>query len=192
MQLPQIRLTSQAAKIDLNITKGKQSLQQPKAEMQLEQPKADVRVETRPSKLTIDQTQAWRELGFKTPLAATLENAQLGRQAVLEGTGRAASEGNQLMKIENGGNPIVSQAFQNAYDPMKEFNIGWIPSHGSVKINYQPSDVIIDIRANKPLINIQAQKPIHYYQPGQVDITMQQYSSLNIDFVGVNWKEMRI
>ncbi len=160
--------------------------------MTIEQPKADIQIETRPSKLTIDQTQAWKDMGFMGPLAASRENDQLGRQAVLEGIGRRASEGNQLMKIEHGGNAIESIAYNNAHPPMKEFNIGWIPSHGSVKIHYQPADVQVNVQANKPRITVDPQKPVHDYVPGRVDIALKQYANLEIDFVHVNWKETTI
>jgi hypothetical protein len=192
MQLPQIRLQSQPAKIEIHTIQPKQSIQQPKPDVSIEQPKADMRIETKPAKLTIDQTQAWQELGRKSALVATDEAAQLGKEAVLEGTGRVAMEGDELMRIENGGNPIIEHAINNAYGPMKEFNIGWIPSHGSVKIHYEPADVQIDIQKNDPIISIKANKPIHEYIPGRVEIALKQYAELKIDFVNVNWKEIRL
>ena len=181
MKIPQIRIQSQPAKIELQTIKAQQSIEQPEPDVSIEQPKADMQIQTKPSKLTIDQTQAWQELGFKSTEVAVQEEANRGKQAILEGTGRRAAEGDDLMRIENGGNPIVEHAINNAYD-VKEFNIGWIPSHGSVKIHFEPADVQVDIRKRDPIINIRANKPIHQYTPGRVDVYLKQHAELKIDW----------
>ncbi|MRG84784.1 DUF6470 family protein [Salinibacillus xinjiangensis] len=192
MQLPQIRLQSQMAKTELNIFPAKQSIQQPEAEITIEQPKADIQIDKQPSKQTIDQTQAWRDMGMVNSVEFARNFGQKGHRSADEGTSRRASEGDDLMRIENGGNPIVSHAVNNAYDPMREFNIGWIPSHNAVKIDYQPAKVNIDVQRNEPRISVQPRKPITDYQPGNVEVGKKQYANLEIDFVNVNWKETTI
>ncbi|SES71779.1 hypothetical protein SAMN05421676_101268 [Salinibacillus kushneri] len=185
MKIPQIRIQSQKANIEINSIPGQQSIEQRKAIQTIEQPKADMKIQTRPGKLTIDQTQAWRDMGMVNPVEFAENLGQQGRQSVLEGTARRAGEGDQLMKIENGGNPIVSQAVANAYEPMKEFNIGWIPSPNAVKINYEPAEVTTNVQPNEPRISVQPQKPAIHYQPGQVETNLKQQPELNIDFVSI-------
>ncbi|TFB24378.1 hypothetical protein E3U55_02435 [Filobacillus milosensis] len=188
MDFPQIRIQSQPAKINIQLTKGQQTIQQPKAEQSIQQPKADLQIKTTPSKLTIDQNQAWKDMGFLSSVEAAEESAQRGYQDLLAGIARRTQEGDQLMRIENGGDPIASISKSNANPPMKEFNIGWIPSAGSVKINYQPSEVNIESRTNKPIIEVRPRKPMHDYQPGNVNISMQQYQDLQIDFENLKYK----
>jgi hypothetical protein len=122
------------------------------------------------------------------------ENAQEGQQAALEATASISQDGDELMMIENGGGAIASQAKRNGESPIYEFNIGWIPRHGSVKINYEPGDVKIDARPQQVINNTRAQKPIINHTPSQVDISLKQHQSLNIDFadlkfVGINYEQ---
>ncbi|OZI10889.1 hypothetical protein CEW92_14605 [Bacillaceae bacterium SAS-127] len=188
MQLAQIRMTSQRAQIALDIQKPVQSIEQPPAELDLQQPPAELTIKRTPSKLSIDQTKAREDMDLKSVAKRIEEFAQLGYQDWFESLARVAAEGDELMRIENGGNPLVEQAKRNAEGPERQFNIGWIPSHGSVKINFQPAQVHIDVKTNKVINNTRPQKPIHEYQPGKVHVSMKQNPSVNIDFVNLKYK----
>lgn len=183
MHFPQIRMQSQMAQIQIQQTKGRQEIRQPKADLSIQQPRAQVSMKTTPSKLQIDQTQAWEDMNLMHIFRRNDKFAQEGMNAALEGAGRRAAEGTELMKIENGGNPIASQAIRNGHTPMKSLGIKFIPSHFSVKTSYQPSKVQIDVQTNKPIIEATPRRPEHHYEPGSVDISMKQYQSLEIDFV---------
>ncbi|MEN2768735.1 DUF6470 family protein [Ornithinibacillus xuwenensis] len=183
MEIPQIRIQSQMAKINISTQSGKQEIRQPKADLSIQQPRAEITMKTTPSKLSIDQTQAWEDMNIRSIERFNEKVAQEAKQAALEGMGRRASQGTELMKIENKGNPLISQAFTNAHDPMRALGIKFIPSVFAVKINYQPSDVQIDVKANKPIIDATVNKPEVNYIPGSVDISMAQYQDLEIDFV---------
>lgn len=185
MQLPQIRIESQMARIQIQQTAGKQEIQQPKAQLSIQQPKADVSMKTTPSRLSIDQTQAWEEMGLMSNSKLIEKFANDAQQSLLEGISRRVQQGTQLMKIENNGNPIVSQAISNGHDQMKRLGIKFIPSHFAVKINYQPSEVKIDVKANRPIIDSKQQKPVINYQSGEVSTSILQYQDLKIDFVNL-------
>lgn len=182
MQFPQIRLQSQMARIQITQRSGQLSIEQPKAIQSIEQPKADLKIETTPSKLTIDQTQAWNEMGLKNVFVRTREVAQHGHQDVMKGIARRIREGTELMEIENDGNPIKRHGKQNSEGEPKQFNIGWIPSHGSVKINFQPAKVDINVTPSRALIDTQIQKAIIDYQHGSTEIDILKQNSLSIDF----------
>ncbi|HZG71727.1 MAG TPA: DUF6470 family protein [Chondromyces sp.] len=188
MQLPQIRLTSQQTAIQLDTQNPVQSIEQPKAILDIQQPPAELTIERTPARLTIDQTKAREDMDLKSIFRRTEEAAQLGYQDALQGIARRAAEGDELMRIEHGGNPIPSQARRNSEGPEKQFNIGWIPSHGSVKIDFTPGKVDIRVKTNPAINNSRPQKPIHDYQPGKVNISMKQYPSLDIDFVNLTYK----
>ncbi|MCT2537254.1 DUF6470 family protein [Aquibacillus koreensis] len=193
MNFPQIRLQSQMAKIQLNTTDSVQTIEQPKATQSIQQSKANMQIHTSPSRLTIDQTQAWEDMNIKHVSRMIEDAAQAGRQDAAKGTTRRVREGVELMQIENNGNPIARQAKQNSEGEPKQFNIGWIPSHGAVKIDYQPSNVDIDVNVSKPNIQTQINKPKINYQPGSVDVDIAQRNSLDIDFdnlkhVGINFE----
>lgn len=185
MQFPQIRMESQMAKISIQQSQGMQEIRQPKADLSIEQPKAEISIRTNPSKLTIDQTQAWEDMNIMSPLRRTEKLAQEGYQGFLEGTERRARQGTELMRIENKGDPLIGQAIENGYGGMKTLGITFIPSPFSVKMNYEPADVQIDVQTNKPVINATIRKPEHDYSRSQVEIQMKQYEHLEIDFINL-------
>lgn len=194
MQVPQIRMTSQQARIELDIQQPVQSIEQPEAVLDLQQPAAEMTMRTTPSQLTIDQTKAREDVDLKSIAKRKKEAAQQGYQDLLKGIARRTQDGAELMMIENKGNPIASISKRNSERPEKQFNIGWVPSAGSVQINFTPGKVDIDVKVNKVINNSQAQKPTHDYQPGKVHVSMKNYPSLNIDFVnlkyvGINYEQ---
>lgn len=188
MQLPQIRIQTQPILLSIQTLKGKQSIEQPHADVQISQPKAEMTIDTKKGKLTIDQSQAWEDMNIYSPARFMEIFAQDGNQGWLEGIARRAQEGDQLMNIENGGDAIAQIAYQNAGPKTLEFNIGWIPSHFSVKMNYEHADVDIQTAARKPEINITPQKLIISYTPGGVNYQIEQYPDVNIDFVNIKYK----
>ncbi|QPC47513.1 DUF6470 family protein [Mangrovibacillus cuniculi] len=194
MQLPQIRLQSTSAQIQLNRTAPVQRIEQPKAELDIQQPSAEMTINRKRATLTIDQSQARADLGFKTRTQVLEEFVQDGIQGLMEGIARNAQEGDELMMIENGGSPLADQPARNAFDPPAEFNIGWIPRAGGVKVSYDPGSVDIQWKVNKVINNSRPQKAIHDYTPGKIEVAMQRYNSLEIDFVnlrhvGVNYEQ---
>ncbi|MCZ0702116.1 hypothetical protein J2T56_001550 [Natronobacillus azotifigens] len=182
MRLPQIRMESQPALISIQTQNATQTIQQPKADQEILQPKAEITIRTTPSRLTIDQSKAWHDMGLRTAKQLHEDATRQGYQKVMQGISRRVREGTEQMKIENGGDPLLRQAVNNANRPEKQFNIGWVPSPFAVDIDYQPSDVHIDVRANAPIINNRPNKPVIQYQPGYAETGIRQEADLHIDF----------
>ena len=193
MKTPQIRLESTFAQISMTTTPPVQEIEQPRAELDLQQPPAELSIETTPGKLTIDQTKAWEDMDLKHIFRRIEEYAQIGYEGWLEGIARMSRQGDELMRIEDGGNPLVEQARENSEDPLYEFNVGWVPSHFSVSTQYEPAKVNIDVKVNKPINHSRPSKPIINYTPGKVTTEIARYNSLKIDFenlkfVGINFE----
>jgi hypothetical protein len=187
LQLPQIRLQSTFAKIAIKTTPPVQEIKQPPAELDLQQPPAEIKIETTPAKLTIDQTKAWEDMDLKHIFRRIEEFAQQGYEDWLEGIARVSRQGDELMRIEDGGNPIAEQAKENSEDPIYDFNIGWIPSLFSVKTNFEPAKVHMDVKVHQPIIRAKINKPIINYTPGKVTVDLAQRNSLKIDFVNLRF-----
>ena len=181
MQLPHIQISSQRGQIAIQTQTSVQRMEQPKAQQSISQPTATLNIQSTPAKLTIDQTKAWEEMNLKHVFVLNREAAQKGKQAAVQATARIAQEGDELMKIEQKGSPIASQAKRNSEGPEPQFNIGWVPSPGSVKVYVSQGDVKIRFRAKPVKHDTQAQKVIHDYQPGKVTTAMQQRPSLTIE-----------
>ncbi|MHA6252366.1 DUF6470 family protein [Oceanobacillus sp. CAU 1775] len=185
MRVPQIRMESQFAKIQINQTDAKVHIKQELPKMQIQQPHAEVSIRTTPSKLSIDQTRAWEDMDLMSILRRNDKFAAEGMQAVKEGTARVAREGREMMSIENGGNPFAAQAKRINLEPMKELGIKFIPSHFSVKTDYQPSEVHINVETKKPIIQAQTFKPQFNYEAGGVETSLLQKNYLNISFENI-------
>lgn len=194
MLFPQIRLESFFAQTELTINKPKQEIRQPKANLDIQQPKAELTMQRTPNRLSIDQRQARADMDLKNVSQRIEEAAQRGRQDLLAAIARIAQDGNELMRIENGGGAIARQAKRNSEGPPDSFNIGFIPSHFSVKIGYEAGKVDINVKENKPVINAHINKPIHDYAPGSAEVGLSKYQSLQIDFenlryVGIGYEQ---
>ncbi|MBO0997841.1 hypothetical protein IOC57_08790 [Bacillus sp. SD075] len=185
MQIPQIRLQSTAMKIGLNIEQPIQQIEQRPAVQSIEQPKAILEIQTTPGKLTIDQSQAREDMDLKSLSRRVDEFAQRGYQDWLAGMARRSQQGTELRHIEKGGNALADQARHNSKGPGKQFNLGWIPSHFSVKLDYQPAEVKIEAIAQKPIIDARINRVNHTYTPGSVDVEILQKNALDIDFINL-------
>ncbi|MGG3494929.1 DUF6470 family protein [Peribacillus simplex] len=185
MQIPQIRLQSTSMKIGLNIEQPVQQIEQKAADQSIEQPQAILEIRTAPGKLTIDQSQAREDMDLKSLSKRVEEFARQGYQDWLAGMARRAQQGTELRHIEKGGNAPAEQARQNSKGPEKQFNLGWIPSHFSVKLDYQPAQVEIEATAQKPIIDARINRPNHTYTPGSADVEILQKNALDIDFINL-------
>lgn len=185
MKLAQIRIQSQMAKIQIEQQRGIQEIRQPNAELSIEQPHAKLSMHSTQSKMNIDQTQAWEDMDLMHIFKRNARFAEEGKQAWLEGMARRASQGTELMRIENNGNPIANQAIENMPHQIKPLGITFIPSQFAVKFDYQPSEIDIQVETNKPNIHVKVHRPEHNYHPGKVSISMQQYAQLSIDVVNL-------
>ncbi|MFD2214825.1 DUF6470 family protein [Metabacillus endolithicus] len=188
MKIPQIRLESTNAQISIETRNAVNNIEQPKADLSIEQPKAELMMKTTPSKLMIDTYEARADMDLKSVSRRMEEFAHKGYQDLLAGVARRAKQGEELMKIEQKSNPIANQAKLNSQKPMKEFGLVFIPSAGSVKVQYEPSKVDIDINQRKPIINVQVNKPIFQYEPGKVNIGLEKRNDLKIDFETIDIK----
>ncbi|WP_449622730.1 DUF6470 family protein [Robertmurraya sp. Marseille-Q9965] len=184
MDFPQIRIESQFGKIGITSNRPIQKIEQPQAELTIEQPSAELFIDRRPSKLTIDQTMARENLDLKSVFKRSEENANLGFQTLMEYIAKESQDGDEIMNIAKvKGNPIINQSI-SALTHISNYNTGNIPPNESVKIEYIPSSLEINWKQNKPIIEVQLNKPIHSYTPGNSVVFMEQYPALKIDFTG--------
>ena len=184
MNIPQLQIQTTSAKLGLQITKPVQQIEQPKATQQIEQPAAILEMSTTRPQLSLDTTENRADLDLKSVFRRSSENAQYGMQQVAEGTGRRAQEGQQLMKIENGGNAIADIAKQNTALPEAPIGIRFVGDRTKIQTDVTPGSLTINARPQQVIHNAQVNKPIHTYTPGNVTGEMEQYPSIQIDWKG--------
>jgi hypothetical protein len=186
MQLPQIRLQSTFAQIGLRRSEPVQEIQQVPAELTIEQTPAKMTIERTPARLLIDQEQAWNQLNLKGPAQLSADHAEFSRQQALEAIAEIVAEGNQMAAIETKSNAIDAIVTNKVLAPPADFNIAFIPSHGSVKFNYQPTELQINWQKGGAEFEAKPAQVNHQYTPGKTEVYLRQMNQLEIDFVGLN------
>lgn len=180
MQIPQLKMESTMAKINIQQNNTELEIEQPKATLSIEQRQADVSIETKKGKLTIDQSQAWEEMNLESTFQLNMNHAQDSRQAVAEGTARRAEQGAELVDIHRNPDILANQAEVNGHRQMKTLSIKYIPSPFAVKFDYEPAEVNVNIRENKPNIDVDINQPIVNVHYGNIEVAMEQYANLHI------------
>ncbi|MGG3161380.1 DUF6470 family protein [Geobacillus stearothermophilus] len=183
MRIPQLRMEATYARLAISTTPARLDITQPPAELTIEQPPVEMNITSVPARLTIDQSRAWAAMNNKHVVELIRDGAADGRQAVLDVIARTAIQGDELMRIENGGNPLADQAAANSEGPPFEFNIALVPPPFSVKMDYEPGRLDIDWYTQPPRIDVRTHEPIIHYQRGAVRIDLAQRPSLHIDVV---------
>lgn len=182
MNIPQLQVTTTKALLGLSTQRPIQEIEQPGATVDLQQPQAKMSIQTTKSRLSIDTTEARADLDLKSSFRRTEETTQYAQSELLNGLGRRAQEGRELMMIENGGNPLSEIAKRAYKQPYSGLAIHFIPSHGSVKVSFEPGQVDIQVEPQQVINNSKANKPIHTYTPGKVTTEMLQKPSIQIDW----------
>ncbi|MCD5325910.1 MULTISPECIES: DUF6470 family protein [Pontibacillus] len=192
MKTPQIQIQTTLAKIGLTIQNAKHTYKQRPAEQQIQQPKADLSIKQESPKLSINQTKAWQNIGLKSVFVRAEEYASHAKQKGLEHIATMAQEGDELMRIENGGNPIASQA-KRTVEGLWDFTInpGGRPAYELVDLSFNTGRATIDVKRNEPILRATRNEPQFQYERGQVTARIEQYSDVNIDFKNLTFKGYR-
>lgn len=184
MNIPQLQIQTTRGILGLQITKPVQEIEQPRATQSIEQPAAILDISTTRSQLSVDTTENRADVDMKSVFRRSAENAQYGHRKVSEGIARRAQEGQQLVRIEDGGNVIASISKQNGTPPPAEMNVRFVGDRLKLKVSIAPGTTKINATPQKPIHDIQINKPIHHYTQGKVTGQMEQWPDIQID---VKW-----
>lgn len=184
MEIPQLQIQTTPGKLVVHAERGVQQIEQPRAVMEQEQPAAILEISTTNPQLSLDTTEVRADVDMKSVFRRTQEFAQMGQQDALQGLARRAEEGQQLLRIENGGNAIADLAKQNGTPPPAQLGIRFVANRSKIQMSITPGTTTINATPQKPVLNVQVNKPVHTYTPGKVSGYMEQYPSIQIDWKG--------
>ncbi|MDF2909278.1 MAG: hypothetical protein K0Q56_158 [Sporolactobacillus laevolacticus] len=189
MTFPHLEMHQVFGKIAMSTQNAVQTMRQPKADQSIQQPKAEMTIERQPAKVAIDQSAGWHNLDLKSARVRIAEAAEAGKQAVLDGISRHAQEADELLHIERnkGKNLFAKQAANNVDLAVigTHYNTGSTPASEAVSYEVTPAQLQISWQTHAPIIEAGVRAPELTYQPGQVNVSMQQYPSLDIQAVGI-------
>ena len=185
MKLPQIRMQSTFIQLGFKTIDAKHQIEQTQADLSIRQPLGELTIKTKPGKLYMDAKQCREDIGLTTNKKMMEQNAQKGNAAVMEGIARRISEGNQMMKIENGGNAIQQIGKKYLSKPYRPVWMDFVPKYGSLKMRYEPAELNIHYEAKKAEIDVTPKKPIFTYTRGDVKGEIIRWNDLEISFVNL-------
>ncbi|MCD8500919.1 MAG: DUF6470 family protein [Bacillaceae bacterium] len=159
----------QVTRLHIQSTHGNIGLQSQRPHLEIEQKAPDLFISQEhhvldithtQASLTIDQTAAFDSANLKHIFNLNKEYAAKALNKAVQATMRYAAEGNQLMRIENGGNVIAHLAKKNAVIfNEKQVTIKQMPSPFSVKTHYKPREVKVNVNATPVNIQVQRKEP---------------------------------
>lgn len=85
MEIPQIRMHSQPAKIQIQTEPAQLHMSQTSGDLTIRQPKAEISMRTKQGKLNIDQSQAWEDMNLLSAKKASPKMRRPGNRRLLKG-----------------------------------------------------------------------------------------------------------
>ncbi|MBM7557471.1 DUF6470 family protein [Halanaerobacter jeridensis] len=168
----ELRINQQFAKLKLNIKPPEMSLQtDTSAEFSIDKQEGKLKINTRHAKVEINYDQTRAVLNHRTQPMYSDKIAKEGYQKSMQGIKRYAQQGDQLARIENNGNPLISQIKSNYKDSKKELTLKWKPSPqikaslGEVKTDYTPAKLKVNTQSSWPKSKLNWGKVEGYLDP---------------------------
>lgn len=175
-----IQINTQRAIIGVHTNNAKIEYTTPQGHWEMQTTKAQMEISPGMPQVRIDQSIPFAEAGRKTLSMLVQDYADLGKQAVLEGTARRAQEGDVMARPPYGNG--VQRIIMSKLPTRADFNIKFIPmSKPEIdfvnlfkEISWQPGGSERTYIKGTGEFN---------YSPGGVDIYMEQYPSIDIQII---------
>lgn len=169
----QLEYTIKNAQLNLQTTPTKLQMQTTRPLLEIRQPQGE---------LTIDSTPSRYSIGLKNNADFARDNAEFGRQTVMNTIARIAQEGHILAAIENKTNAIAKIVANSTLSEVPPITLAPIEAPN---ISYQASPVQFNLIEGKINFNMQPGSIQGDYQPGSVDFRVTQYPSITMSTVDV-------
>ncbi len=186
MNIGSIRITQTLGRIGIRQYPANMDIEQPPPTADIRQPRADMNIVSILPKVYIDQSECFAEVGLKTVLRLANDFYDESLEAGLDAIGKMVEEGERLMGIENGGDPIVEIAEETMYEDMWEINVDCAPK-SRPKIDVREGRADIDITPVPPKIGwkVNPKAKINATRH-KVDIYMDVWPDIKFEYVGKN------
>lgn len=186
MNVPYLEISSTYAQIGLKFQRPPMTIRQPSTDMEIKQTHADnIQITNENGTLTIDQSEAFASIGHLPPLQRADKFYAQSIPKAHEFMAKMRQEGDRLMKIEDGGNPIAEIAAEESKLIEHEVDLRLAPKPLSVKIHYEPGEFRVDVKPDRIDINVQKNDPEITIPKWQAEVYIRQKNSLMIRAVGL-------
>lgn len=174
------------AAIGINRTEHNLEMKAKNAKLEIHQEQAKIKIHSELPRVEIDQYEAFASAGLKNNYDMLKDFAQTAQQQIMEYIGKTASDGDQLARVEAGGNPIADICGRDA-SPEHEFNIDCIPKVGpeitvkgelEIEAEARP-DNGVEITFTPPVLDAS-------FTPSKVNFYLREKASISINYIGKN------
>lgn len=192
MQVPSLKIQSVRGQTGIQSQRPHIQIQQHDAQLSIKQQHALLEMSSQQPKLNIDQTEAFASANSKHVYRLNEEFAAKAMSNAQQAIAKYAREGDQLMRIENGGDIIPHLAkINSSLFPEKGVNTGQMPRPFSVKIQFQPAKTNFRVREGSADIQVQRREPTIQHRPWQTDVYVRQKQSIQFQAVGFQINQQR-
>jgi hypothetical protein len=178
-------ISQQFAKIGMQTTPGKLTIEKEDAKLSIKQDSPKVNMKVDMPKVQIDQYECFAEAGLKNMADLTDEITGYAKQNVMKYMAKRSSDGDRMAAIENKSDVIAEIARSDMYD-QTDFNMGIIPTSrpkitvtGGLEIEPEPTaqGVLngVEYQVEPAKININ-------YIRGKLDIYLSQKASIEFRY----------
>ncbi|WRS26704.1 DUF6470 family protein [Oscillospiraceae bacterium MB08-C2-2] len=140
-------------------------------------------MQSSPAQIRMDSYEMRASIGLKSVRRSISESASAGRTAAMEASRRYAEEGNQMLDSYGKGQPLADIAMSRVMNTAETI-MSFSPS-ASTQFEYVPHS--LEMQYTPDVLNYDwhiQQRPQMEYVPGKVEVTVTQYPSVNIEFIG--------
>lgn len=181
MDMPQIQINQQFARIGIKIKTPYIKVKQGNSKIGINYPQDKIEINQQNAIVNIDSYPTRYDLNIKNIMDFRKDITQKSKQTVMQSIGRMAQNGDSLMKLENGGNPVVEIIKRETFQPLRELGLKWI---SRPKFNVEPAKLDVKYKQNSLVLIPESSDTDIKLARGMVKINMVQYNKLDIEIRG--------
>lgn len=179
MRIPQIRISQEFARIDMNIQEPKVETRQRQADLSISQKQPEMTVNRTRGSLDVDTTEARANVDLKSVARRIAEFADYSSQQLTQYIAEKSQEGDQMMQIGKKQTSIANQINNKRLQPKQPYHLPYNPDY--MKIRFTPDKLTIDWNISEPEINVKPNKPEISFTRGQVETYVKQKNWMEVD-----------
>ncbi|MBP1157804.1 MULTISPECIES: DUF6470 family protein [unclassified Paenibacillus] len=181
MQIPQIQIRQQNARLGIDADPGQLVIKQPKATIEMQAIHPKLHIDAEQGKLYIDNRRVQDALGNGPHLEVMNRIYSKCKEIVLQGIAKKVEDGNRMAMIHTGEDAIVALALQSTQDlDFFEYMYVGDASFDNIDIRFEPGKFDIQVEEGRVDIHVQSNRPEVQYYPGKLDIYVSQYAQVEI------------
>lgn len=176
-----IRITQQPALLGLKTTYPTIELTIVPSVLRRHPGSSELNIQREESRLEIDTSPTRQALGYYSPEAFTRMIVEKGQSMALEGIGRRAEEGSEMVDVHKNGFVIPQIAERNAWEGPVQLEVGFKPRP---QMRFTPGKLNIDVKVVKDRFEFTLPEFDLHLNWGRVEMYTRQQNYIDIEWTG--------